>query len=584
MRKNYKKLLNLLNPKERSQLFVVLSLTLIGMFLETVSIGVVIPVLSLMTNTMSDRHHSLLTYFSNFTQIELIGYAMVLLVVLYSVKTLFFLLLLWKQNKFSFGVHANLSYRLFAGYLCQPWTFYLQRNSAQLITNITKEVSLFSNVTLQAGMALLSEGLILFGIVTIMFVFKPIDTFVVSSILGVTAWVFQKIVRKRLAVWGVMRQYHEGLSFQHLQQGLGGVKDVKLLGRELEFLSQYNKHNVGITQIGRKQKILTDLPKLWLELITVIVLALVVLMMLARGTVLDNLMPTLGFFAAAAFRIIPSVNRILGSFNSVRFSLPIIDVLNSEIELINSIQLSKNYSAFSFVEKIQINCVSYKYPLAEKYALKNITCNIPYGSSIGFIGASGAGKSTLVDLILGLLVPEQGNIMVDDIDIHDNLRGWQDHIGYVPQTIFLTDDTLRRNVAFGLSDDAIDDVAVMRAMQDAQLDTFIHDLPQGLNTMLGERGVRLSGGQRQRIGIARALYHDPQILVLDEATSSLDIKTEQDVMSAVNALRGEKTIIIVAHRLSTVANCDWLYKFDGGRIIKDGRFEDVTKDNLVFST
>ncbi len=201
---------------------------------------------------------------------------------------------------------------------------------------------------------------------------------------------------------------------------------------------------------------------------------------------------------------------------------------------------------------------------------------IARGTSVGFIGTSGAGKSTLVDVILGLLTPENGHVMVDGIDVQTNLRGWQDQIGYVPQSIFLTDDSLRRNVAFGLSDDLIDDLAVARALKAAQLDGFVSSLSQGMDTLVGERGVRLSGGQRQRIGIARALYHDPAVLVLDEATSALDTATEKGVMEAINALQGDKTVLIVAHRLSTVANCDWVYRMEQGRVVEAGRFEDLS--------
>jgi ABC-type multidrug transport system fused ATPase/permease subunit len=231
----------------------------------------------------------------------------------------------------------------------------------------------------------------------------------------------------------------------------------------------------------------------------------------------------------------------------------------------------------AFSKAIVLEGVSYRYPSTVAAALSDITLKIPRGASIGFVGGSGAGKSTLVDLILGLLTPTTGQVRVDEVDIQTNLRGWQDQIGYVPQTVFLTDDSLRRNVAFGLSEDQIDDSAVQRALRAAQLEEFVNSLPEGVQTHVGERGVRLSGGQRQRIGIARALYHDPQVLVLDEATSALDTATEEGVMAAVNRLIGEKTLIIVAHRLSTVARCDRLFRLEKGRIVDEGSFQSISQ-------
>jgi ABC-type multidrug transport system fused ATPase/permease subunit len=322
------------------------------------------------------------------------------------------------------------------------------------------------------------------------------------------------------------------------------------------------------------------LPRLWLELLAVTGLAALVLAMIGQGKPLDALLPTLGLFAAAAFRLMPSVNRILTSLHSLRFSLPVIDTIYNEFRLLGATMAPQRGERLSFDSGLALDQVKFRYPAAEALALRGVSLAIQPGTSVGFIGGSGAGKSTLVDIILGLLVPASGSVTIDGVDIQTNLRGWQDQIGYVPQSIFLTDDTLRRNVAFGLPADQIDEAAVLRAIRAAQLEQFVNDLPQGLDTIVGERGVRLSGGQRQRIGIARALYHDPPVLVLDEATSSLDTTTERGVMEAVRALHGKKTLLIVAHRLTTVEHCDRLFRLERGRVVQEGSFAQVTIEPL----
>jgi ABC-type multidrug transport system fused ATPase/permease subunit len=366
------------------------------------------------------------------------------------------------------------------------------------------------------------------------------------------------------------RQYHEGLRLQHLQQGLGGAKDVKVLGREKEFLETYIGHNVESSRMTQFEVTLQLLPKLWLEFLAVTSLAILVMTMLAKSRDMTHIVSAVGLFAAAAFRLMPSVNRVLNAVQAIRYGLPVIDVLHAELSLNVPPAPLKRASALAFRDRIEVELVRYRYPSAKAWALDGLSLAIRRGESVGVIGPSGSGKSTLVDVILGLLTPTDGSVLLDGEDIQADLRGWQDQVGYVPQSVYLTDDSLRRNVAFGLSDTMIDDTAVRRALRAAQLEEFVASLPDGVETMVGERGVRLSGGQRQRIGIARALYHDPPMLVLDEATSALDSVTESGVMDAVTALQGEKTILIVAHRLSTVERCDRLYRLKRGKVVAEG--------------
>ncbi len=582
------KLWHMLALEQRRSAILLLVLMLVGMLLETLGIGLIIPALGVMAEgDLATRYPVLVPWLNalgNPRHDQLIIAGMSVLVGVYVIRTLFLGFLAWWQARFAFELQASISQRLFIGYLRQPYTFHLQRNSAQLINNVVTETNQFTHSGLIAGMTLLTEILVLIGISALLLVVEPLGAILVVSTLGLAGWGFNRLTHAHILRWGEMRQHHEALRIQHLQQGLGGAKDVKLLGRESDFLAQCRLHNSGIARVGQRQTALQALPRLWLELLAVIGLAALVLVMLKQGKPSEALLPTLGLFAAAAFRLMPSVSRALGAMQSVRYTLPVIDTLYSELCLLDTAKLPQRGEPLLFKNALTINKVSFRYPDAEAKTLQNISLAIPHGASVGFIGGSGAGKSTLVDIILGLLTPESGVVHVDGIDIQTQLRDWQDKIGYVPQSIFLTDDSLRRNVAFGLPNDQIDEAAVWRALRAAQLEQFVRDLPEGIDSLVGERGIRLSGGQRQRIGIARALYHDPSVLVLDEATSSLDTDTERGIINAVRALQGEKTIIIVAHRLSTVEHCNHLFRLERGQVVEEGETAIMLgKDSVVLA-
>lgn len=566
----FKKIRQLLTREQRRSALALAGLMMVGMVLETFGVGLVIPVLGLLTADDVAASYPLVGKLfaaaGLHSREQMVAAAVLALAGIYAIKTLFLGVLAWRQSSFAYATQASLSQRLFAGYLMQPWAFHLQRNSAQLIRNATVEINQFTTNSLQPVLLLLTETLVVIGISALLLMVEPIGALVVVSTLGLAAWLFQRTTREHILRWGKARQFHEGQRIQHLQQGLGGAKDVKLLGREADFLSLYREHSVNASRVASHQNTLKQLPRLWMELLAVSGLAVLVLVMLARGRPMDALLPTLGVFAAAAFRLMPSASRLLAAVQSIRYTRPVVDTLHREILLIEDAAQPTQSQPTPFEHSIALENVSFRYPGAAAPALDRINLVIRQGSSVGFIGGSGAGKSTLVDVILGLLTPAEGQVTVDGRNIQADLRGWQDCIGYVPQSIFLTDDTLRRNVAFGIADADIDDTAVARAIRCAQLVEFVGTLPDGLNTVVGERGVRLSGGQRQRIGIARALYHDPPVLVLDEATSALDTLTEQGVMDAVNALQGSKTILIVAHRLSTVSRCDQIYRMMDGKL------------------
>jgi len=574
MKTTYTKIYNLLTPSERRGALVLLALMIVGMLLETLGIGLIIPVITLMMQGDLGVSYpvvaNLFKYLGQPSQTDLIVFVMLGLVGVYFVKNLFLAFLIWKQTHFVFDVQVKLSNRLFANYLRQPYTFHLQRNSAELIRNVSSE-TVNLTIAITSIQMLVAELMVLIGIATLLLLVEPLGALIVVVVLGTAAWGFHRITRKRISHWGVERQFHDGLRIQHLQQGLGGAKDVKLLGRESDFLAQFYIHNMKSAHVTKLQSNLQNYPRLMFELLAVSGLAILVISMLSQGRDMTVIIPMLGLFAAAAFRLMPSVNRILSSIQSLRYYLPVVNTLYEEIMLASPEPVSKQRNGSEvFRKNLCISNLIYQYPGAIVPALNNISLSIGKGETVGLIGESGSGKSTIIDIILGLLVPEAGFVEVDDQDIQLDIRQWQDQIGYVPQSIYLTDDTFRRNIAFGLPDDQIDNVAVKYAIQAAQLDDFVSSLPDGMETLVGERGIRISGGQRQRIGIARALYHDPDVLVLDEATSALDIETEVDVMKAVMALHGQKTIIIVAHRLSTVEHCDRLFRLGQGKIVETG--------------
>ncbi|HEU4780708.1 MAG TPA: ABC transporter ATP-binding protein [Steroidobacteraceae bacterium] len=563
-----------MTASERREGVGLLGLMTLGMLLETLSVGLVIPALAFMTQTdLPSRFPALarlLAPFGPVSREQLVVGGLLALVLIYVLKGVFLAFLTWRKLRFVFGVQAQMSRRLFAGYLRQAYTFHIQRNSAELIRNALGEVYEITHHGLYEALRFIAEILVILGILSLLLYIEPFGAAVSIATLGLFGGGFYLLTRKRMLRWGELRQVHERMRLQQLQEGFGGVKDLKLLGREGAFIESYGVHADGYARVGRNQNTLQELPRLMLEILAVGAFAALVIVMLSRGGTFDALLPTLGLFAAAAFRIMPSANRIMNSVQIMRHAMPVVGTLTAELDTLAPEEPAHAAAPLKFERELRVDGVSFSYPAADSPSLRDVSLTIRAGESVGFVGGSGSGKSTLIDVILGLLAPQSGSVLVDGVDVRDSLRSWQDKIGYVRQQIFLTDDTLRRNIAFGIPDADIDEHALQRALRAAQLEEFVTTLPAGLNTLVGERGVRLSGGQLQRIGIARALYHDPPVLVLDEATSALDTTTEREVMSAVRALHGTKTVIIVAHRLTTVADCDYLHRLEAGRIVQTG--------------
>ncbi len=560
---------HILPKKFHKQTYFILTLTLIGTILETAGIGLVIPAIALMADpNIAEKYPTLEPLFKalgNPSHAELVIYGVALLLSAYVIKALYLALLSWKQSQYIYDIKAHLSQSLFERYIRSPYEFHLQQNSGHLIRNITIEVEQLVARVLIPGVLLVTELMVIAAIAALLLVIQPFGALVLFAVMGLAMYGFQRITQNKLKKWGVERQQHEGYRIQRAQEGLGGIKDVKLLGKESNFIHSYGQHTNKASLVERKQYALSNIPRLWLETVGVLGLTLLVVVALQKTASPSDVIPTIGLFAAAAFRILPSANRILNAVQSLRYADAVIRLILMEFELKQE-TTSQEDPDFKFLSLVELRDVSYTYPNASNHSLSNVSFAIQKGESVGLIGTSGAGKSTLVDVLLGLIHPSSGGVFVDGININENMRGWQNLIGYVQQSIFLTDDTLRRNIAFGLNDDEIDDGLVMQAVNAAQLEGFVQDLPEGINTFVGERGVRLSGGQRQRIGIARALYHNPPVLVFDEATSALDNETETEVMQSIQSLKGTRTMIIIAHRLSTIENCDKVFKLERGRL------------------
>jgi len=571
-----KDLWDLLLPQERSQSALLLVLMFVAMVLEILSIGLVFPLLSAILDpsfVVSFQEYAHKYYnFSDFNpNIFLIGVVVGFFIV-YCFKTAILAFIIKRQMIFVYSLQANLSIRLFKSYLERDYSFHIQKNSSELIRNTISEVTLFAQNGVLQLIILIAEITVLIGVICFLMAVDPLITVGATIIIGSITCGFYYLMKSRIYIWGKQRHVHEGLRIQHVQQGLGGIKDIKILGREDEFVSKFGYHTNESAKVGQLAHTLQQYPRLFLELIGVFIIVVFMIIVVSKGLDLNEILPMLAVFFAAALRIIPSANRIVSAMQVAKFVLPVVRTIHAELfGFIDTGRVSVEQSdMLNFQQDIVLNDISFKYPGSDDYTLRNLNLTINRGDSIGFVGSSGAGKSTIIDLILGLLPPDQGTIYVDNTNIQKHLKEWQSFIGYVPQSIYLSDESLRCNIAYGIPEGDIDELAVTRAIDLAQLTEFVKSLPDGVYSPVGERGVRMSGGQLQRLGIARALYHDPRILVLDEATSALDTTTEAGVMDAIRAMKGSKTVIIVAHRFSTVEHCDMIFELQDGHIIDQG--------------
>jgi ABC-type multidrug transport system fused ATPase/permease subunit len=510
---------------------------------------------------------------SSLSKTELIQLASAAIFVVYLTKNIFLGVSTWIQRGFLTKISARLSARMLEIYIRQPYSYHLRQNSSVLIRN-TQDASMVVAGGIEPSLTVLSDGLIAVSLFVVLVVVEPLGTLSAIAIFLSATYLFQRFTNNRLQRWGKQRQQQKGKIIQTIQQSLGAVKDVQVLGREQTFIDIHREQQIVDTNLLRRINMTQALPRLWLEIIAMGSMASLVVIMLWVGNEVNAIVPVVGLFALSAFRVLPSVNKIVNGLQTLRVSRSTIETIHQDLGLAVSEPNFVGDVRFEFSSLTTTN-LNFRYEMTEQDVLKDVSVSVLRGEAVGFVGQSGSGKSTLIDILLGLLDPKSGSVSINRRSISEVKQQWQRIVGYIPQTIFLMDDSLRRNIAIGITDSEIDEAAIQDALKSAQLEDFVASLPEGLDTVVGERGVRLSGGQRQRIGIARALYHRPSVLVLDEATSSLDTETEKGVMQAVQALQGDKTVIIVAHRLSTVEYCDRLYRLDAGRIVDEGTFDEV---------
>ena len=570
MTKTIKKFNFLLSKDQRKKLIILTLLLFVGMILEFFGLGILIPILNILLDsnafTQNEYLKSFREFFPQFSDQKLIISLLLFIIFFYSVKTCFLVLLAFKQNRFLSFLKSSVTNNLFSSYLNQPYEYHLKVDSSDLVKNLQIESGYFFTFITSLINVFIEGGLILSIFITLIII-EPFGTLALAFFLLFLTLVFYKLTKKRLALWGQTRQLLDLNSAKIVTEGLGGIRDLIISGRVDFFVKKFNDLSFKKARITSNHILFTQLPRFYFELASISGLVLFILILILTGKSTTTLITTLGVFVAGVFRALPSLNRLVTSIQNLKFYKSSVDIIYNELLSFNFIPKKQSINQrVEFQSKISIENVTFKY--GDKIVLEDLSFDIFKNQSIGIIGESGAGKSTLVDLIVGLQKPNKGKIFVDNIDLNTVSSHWMSCIGYISQNIFLVNDTIEKNIALGISQDQISSSRINQIIDQVQLTSYINDLPNGLKTKVGERGIQISGGQKQRIGIARALYLNHEILILDEATSALDNETEESVLKFFSLLKGSKTIIIISHDPNNLTFCDVIYKVKDKNIIK----------------
>lgn len=577
----FTKLGYIFTPKDKRKIALLLVAVVIGSFLELLGVTIFMPFINIISNPQTIQKTWYLKLFYDGLHFSSTKNFMIALscaiIAVYLIKNIY---LIVEKNciyKFSYSTQMRLSTRLLETYMKEPYTFHLNKNIASLQRTIQEDTGRFMQVILYF-MELATELVVCLVLgIYLLFVSKSI-TIIVVSLLVVFVGTFLACTRRYSNQLGRDNQVYQGKIYQWMNQALGGIKEIKILERDSFFVDEYQKYYAKFARGLRLSRTISILPKYLVEAVAITGLLIAIIVKMTFGEAdLIYYIPQLTVFAVAAFRLMPCVGRINEYATNMLYAFPSVDLIYKDLVEIEDYVEKQDHEVaekWNLKNAIEVKDVTYYYPDTEEPVIDGASLTIQKGKTVAFIGASGAGKTTMVDIILGLLVPQKGVVMADEINVHEKPKTFHAQIGYIPQVIYLSDDTIRNNIAFGVKEAQIDEAAVQAAVEKAQLTEFINSLPHGLDTIVGDRGVRLSGGQRQRIGIARALYHDPEILVLDEATSALDNETESAVMEAIDHLQGLKTMIIIAHRLTTIRNVDKIYEVGEGKVRERSK-EDV---------
>ena len=592
-----KKIFALLHAGDKFKLFILFLMMLMAALLEVIGIGMIPVFVSIIAAPETILNIEWLIPVRAMLRIEtggdLLIYGAIFLIVVFILKNLYILFYNYIKIRFIWSRFSSIGSNLFKCYMYAPYDFHLRRNTSELLRNVTQETSMLTNHVISPFLVIAMDVVLITGIFTMLIWMEPLNTLIVFVILGGGGALFLRLLRKKIRIYGKTALNDRMKMIRSVNDGLGGFKDARVLNREKWFFQRFSNN---IKSYGKSQmfnQVASMATKPVIETIAITGLLLIALLLYWQGRSVETVIPVMTLFGAATYKLMPAIQAMMKALTNLRYYIFSLDPLYDDtLELKDKAKKHKTDKAGSvgkekrtklnFSDKIRFEKTSYSYPGSEFEAVKNLTISINKGEAVGFVGPSGAGKTTLMDMLLGLLEPQNGRITVDGIDIQSDISAWKENIGYIPQFIFLSDDTIRRNIAFGLPDNEIKEEKLQNAINAAQLNELIDSLPKGIDTIIGERGTRLSGGQRQRIGIARAIYNNPQVLIMDEATSALDNITEKFVIRAVEKLKGERTIIMIAHRLTTVRNCDRLFYMDKGRIKDSGTYDELIGKNSEF--
>lgn len=583
MLKILKKMNLLLDKKQKRTMMGLIVMMLFGGVLESLGISMLVPIVTVVMDPVAVQESKILSKVYDMLGMESsVQFAMFLLLAFVGMTVLKNIYLFCQQKvqlKFVYTNQFATSRRMMINFMQRPYEYYLNADTSVIQRNITSDVNNMYGLILSC-LQLFSEAIVFVCLVVALFLYSDAVMIMFVAVLMVALlFIIKKILKPIMIKAGQDNQdYYSGL-YKWIEQSVMGIKEIKIANKENYFINEYAKCGAGYVNSVQKYNLFNATPRLLIETVCIAGMVGYFVVTLGQGTQIKELVPQLTALAAAAMRLMPSVNRINNYQTSISYFEPffmgVSDNLQEEIHDGRVTYDAAVYRQKNEVEKlavtgeIRLEDITYKYPNTDVLIFDHADMTIPIGSSVGIVGTTGAGKSTIVDILLGLLQIEEGRILADGQDVREHYASWLKNVGYIPQTVFMIDDSIRKNVAFGYPEAEIDDEKVWRALEEAQLDTFVRGLPEGLDTSIGERGIRISGGQRQRISIARALFEDPEVLVLDEATSALDNETEAAIMDSINRLHGKKTLIIIAHRLQTIEKCDMVYRVEDGKVFRE---------------
>ncbi len=551
-----------------NKIILLFFLLIASVFFELLGIGLILPTISIIAEGKFLVFEDQFTNFVNYLQINSIHFILILLVILFIVKTIFYLIFHWYQFSFAAALNSSIVSKLFKKYIYAKYDFYLKNNSSTLIRNVTGESDVFIKKLILPLIHLVADVLILFGLLLVLLLVEYKSVLIILFTYLIFGSFFFISIKNILKKTGEGRLYHSQKRILYSQSSFQGIKSIKIYLKEELFTKLYKFYTDRYLRLRKTESFLMSIPRHFFELLTVSIFAVLIIFFFEGSDTFIQVIPKLTLFAAAAVKLVPSINKIIVNLQIMKTGVPCLNNLYNEFKNLEKINLiKKEVNKFIFKNNITLDNLSFSYDEDKKYIFEKINLNIPKNSCIGIMGKTGAGKSTFLDIILGLAEPKSGKVLVDNFNIQENLRGWQNNIGYVPQEIFLLDDTLKNNITLTL-DGAINYKLLKEAIELSQIFEFLDTSQSKLDEIIGEKGVRLSGGQRQRIGIARALYKNPELIVLDEATSSLDINTESKIIKDLNKIKGKKTIIIVSHRPSALDICDEVYEVKDQKIFK----------------